>query len=124
MIRVTVFALTRTVSFHPISLASGGVASPTKAKVSGVHEFEPIEAAAIEDLKTNQVQVDWVHVIGEVDELPDLGAIEVRFFGDRHVPRGFIEQHAHGFCDHILLLVEGEPAGLAGGGLDDSGYGT
>ena len=37
---------------------------------------EDVELAAVEDLEAHQVEVHGVDVLGEIDELPDLGGVE------------------------------------------------
>src|SRR5271166_2529107 len=82
--------------------------------------FEGVKGAAVEDLEAHQVQVDGVRVVGEVDKLPYLDGVQDGLFSNRRVPRGVVEQHAHGALDRVHHLVEGEPAGADGGGFGDA----
>jgi len=77
-------------------------------------EFEGIEAAAVENLEADQMQVNGVRVVGEVEELPYLRSVEDGLFGDGRVPRGVVEQHAHRALHVVHALVEGETASFNG----------
>ena len=59
-------------------------------------------------------------VIGEIDELPDFGGIELRGLGDGLVPVLAVEQHEHGIADLVAVFVEGDGSGGYGGGLGDA----
>ena len=116
-------ALTRAVSFQPISFGSGGVAGSVYRSVPVDHVLESVKAPAIENLKAHQVQVNGVHIVGEVHEFPDFRGIEHRFLGDGHMPRRLVQQHPHGFGYPLQLLVQCEPSSLDGGGLRDARHG-
>ena len=111
MMRVTMAGSARTVSFHPIRSGAGGWTGPVIAQRALCLIVEGVEAAAVEDLEADQVEMDGVGVVGEVDELPDLGGVEDGLFGDGLVPGGVVEQHAHGALHVVHVLVEGEAAG-------------
>jgi hypothetical protein len=70
------------------------------------------------------VEVHGVGVFGEVDELPDLGGVELGSLGDGLVPVLAVEQHDHGASDVVLVFVEGDGAGGDGGGLLQRGDGA
>ena len=102
MMRVTVVGLARTVSFQPVSSASGGDRGPDEAQRARGHVLKGIEAAAIENLKPHQVQVNGMRIVGEIHEFPDFGGAEHRLLGDRHVPGRVVQQHPHGL-GHLLV---------------------
>ena len=57
----------RTVSFQPISLASGGVGGPVKCSLPGT----PRKGLPLNDLHVHQVEMDGMGVAGEIEDLPD-----------------------------------------------------
>ncbi len=73
-----------------------------------------VEGAAVENLEADEMQVDGVGIFSEIHQLPDFGGVEDGFLGDGRVPRGLVEQHAHGLLHLVHLFVEGEAAGLDG----------
>ena len=86
--------------------------------------FEDVEDTAIENLEANEMQVHGVGVFGEVDELPDLGGVELWGFGDGLVPMLVVEQHEHGVADFVEVFVEGNRACDCGGRFGDPVYGA
>ena len=79
----------RTVSFQPISLASGGMASPMKRNPAGRITGECL---SLDDLDVDQVEMDRMGVPGEVEELPDFdraGARVLRGRCDVRLPPGW-----------------------------------
>ena len=87
-------------------------------------EEEVVEGAAVEKLEADEVDVNGVGVLGEIEDLPDLGGVEGGFFGDGHVPGGVVEGHAHGILDPVHGLVEGEAASADGFAFGDAGDGA
>ena len=85
-----------TVSFQPSSLGSGGDGGGEEAELLCALVGEDVEDAAVEDLEAHQVEVHGVGVLGEIDELPDLGGVEAGLLGDGLVPVLAVEQHDHG----------------------------
>ena len=90
------------------------------AKTLVVAIREDVECAPVEDLEAHKMKVHGVRVFGEVDELPDLGGIELGGFGNGLVPSLAVEQHEHGVTDLIEILVESDGAGGDSGGLRDT----
>src|SRR5581483_4444211 len=54
---------------------------------------ETVEAAPVEYLKADQMQMDRVRVIAQVDQVPYFHGIQYWILRDRHVPMGVVEQH-------------------------------
>ena len=81
---------------------------------------EDVEDTTIEYLEADQMEVHGMKIFGEVDELPDLGGVELGGFGNGLVPSLAVEQHEHGVTDLIEILVESDGAGGDSGGLRDT----
>ena len=79
MMRVTIPGSALTVSFHPASLGSGGMAAAVYLSCVIVQISENIKRAAIENLETNQVEMNRVRIVGKIDEAPDFDGIERGF---------------------------------------------
>lgn len=54
---------------------------------------EEIERAPIQDLKSHQMEMNWMGVVREIDEVPDLDRIESRRLGYGFVPELTVQQH-------------------------------
>ena len=70
----------RTVSFQPISLASGGIGAAERSAYRITRE-----CLSLDDLDIDQVEVDRVGVAGEVEELPDFDCAALGVLGGRRV---------------------------------------
>src|SRR5580658_11225811 len=121
MMRVTVSGWTAMVSFQPVSPGSGGA---DVVEFSVVEEIIDIEGAAVEQLKTDQVQMDGVQILRGVDQFPNLDGIEPRRLGYLVMPVLAVEQHQHDAGLGVHIFVERQPASLyrraLGDALDDA----
>lgn len=73
-----------------------------------------VEGAAVEDLEAHQMEMHGVSVLSEVNKLPDLSGVELGFLRGGLMPALAVEQHDHRAGGFVLVLVEGDGAGLDG----------
>src|SRR5580700_10527355 len=62
------------------------------------------ERPAVEDLKSNQVEVNRMGIVREVQQVPDLHGIKSRGFRDRPAPMSIVEQHHYRIRRFIILF--------------------
>ena len=75
--------MARTVSFHPLSSGAGGMTGGRIASFLWMRYHADIEATAIQNLKANGMQVDGMHIVGQVDEVQTSTDAESKIFGHR-----------------------------------------
>src|ERR1700744_5187310 len=56
--------------------------------------------------------MDWMRVVRQVDELPDLRCAQGWLLGDRRMPRSIVQHHPHGALNIIHPLIERKPSRL------------
>src|SRR5581483_1391081 len=69
-----------------------------------------IEAPAIENLKSNEMEMNGMGVVGQVHQIPYLHRIEGGIFSDGRRPSGVVQEHEDGILNQIVDLGQREGA--------------
>ncbi len=85
---------------------------------------ERFEATTVEDLESNQVQMDRMRVICQINQVPDFHRVQDGILGDRHIPVSTIEQHRDWILGSVIDFDERQHARFCGFGFRNPWHGT